>query len=80
MLWRPWIELTVRYDWLDNPGQAGQEFHAFTAGATVYAVNNIYGCRRSTRTSCTSTSCRIAPDIQDDVFLFAASLALEKSF
>ena len=28
MLWRPWIEASARYDWLDDPAQPGQQFHA----------------------------------------------------
>jgi hypothetical protein len=80
LLWRPWIELTVRYDWLDNPGQAGQEFHAFTAGATVYAVKQYLRLQALYTHKLHFDLFPNRPGIEDDVLLFAASLALEKSF
>jgi hypothetical protein len=80
MLWRPWIELTVRYDWLDNPGQAGQQFHAFTAGATVYAVKQYLRLQALYTHKLHFDLLPNRPDIQDDVLLFAASLSLEKTF
>ncbi len=80
MLWRPWIELSARYDWMNNAGQAGQQFHAFTAGATVYAVKQYLRLQALYTHKLHFDLLPNRPDIQDDVLLFAASLALEKNF
>jgi hypothetical protein len=37
MVWRPWLELSARYDFLWVPNEPRRRFHAATAGFTVYA-------------------------------------------
>jgi hypothetical protein len=36
MMWRPYLELEGRYDWLDVANDPRQRFHAITVGATAY--------------------------------------------
>ncbi|HEX6838766.1 MAG TPA: hypothetical protein VF334_19445 [Polyangia bacterium] len=80
MLWRPWIEVSARYDWMANPGQAGQQFHAVTAGLDLYGKKLLklqvlymhkfhYGFQAAG-----------APPISDDVLLFVGQLALEHAY
>ena len=39
MAWRPWLEVAARYDWLDDPLEPAQQFHAITAGLTGYVFD-----------------------------------------
>ena len=79
MLWRPWIEASARYDWLDNPRLAGQRFHALTVGANLYAWKQLLKVQalytRKFRYAITPVR-----EIEDDVFLLVGQLALEKMF
>ena len=79
ILWRPWIEASARYDWLDNPAQAGQRFSALTVGADVYAWKQLLKVQalytRKFRYAVTPVR-----EIEDDVFLLVGQLALERLF
>jgi hypothetical protein len=78
MLWRPWLELAARYDWLDNPHQAGQRFHAVTVGLTFYAFRQLLRLQALYTRKLHFAIAPTRPQIQDDVLLFAATLALER--
>ena len=80
MLWRPWIELSARYDWLSNPLQAGQTFHAFTAGLNVYAYRQYLKLQALYTRKFHYALLPNRPDIQDDIFLISAQISLERSF
>ena len=80
MLWRPWIEASVRYDWLDNPAQAGQRFHAVTGGVDFYGgtllkLQAVY----THKFHYGPEAVGVAP-VDDDVFLLVGQLALERTF
>jgi hypothetical protein len=79
MLLRPWLEVAARYDWLDEPAQAGQQFHAVTAGLTGY----IFDQRLRVQTLYTHKIHFGLPSgrsIPDDVLLFSGTLALDRIF
>jgi len=80
MLWRPWLELVARYDWLDEPYQPGQRFHGPTVGATFYAFRQLLRVQSLYTHKIHYGVAPGRPEIEDDVFLFAASFALEKLF
>lgn len=79
MAWRPWIELSARYDWLDNPRQPGQRFHAVTVGANVYAYRQLLKLQVLYTRKFHYALAPNRPDIMDDIFLFAAQLGLERT-
>jgi len=80
MLWRPWIEVSARYDWLDNPGQAGQRFHAVTAGLDLYGGRIVKLQALYTHKFHYGPEAIGAPPIDDDVLLFVGQLALARTF
>jgi hypothetical protein len=80
MLWRPWIEVSARYDWLDNPGQAGQRFHAVTAGLDLYGGKLLKLQALYTHKFHYGPMAVGAPAFDDDVLLFVGQLALERTF
>jgi hypothetical protein len=80
MLWRPWIEVAARYDWFDNPQQAGQRFHAATAGLNLYAWRLLKLQAVYTHKFHYGPVSPGAPDIDDDLFMFVGQLALERTF
>jgi len=80
MLWRPWIEVSARYDWLDNTGQAGQRFHAITGGVDVYGRKLLKLQALYTHKIHYGAEAVGAPSIDDDVFLVVGQLALERLF
>jgi hypothetical protein len=80
MLWRPWIEASARYDWLDNPLQAGQRFHAMTLGVTGYVGKMLMLQAMYTRNFHYGPTAEGVPGISDDVFLIVGQLALERTF
>jgi len=80
MLWRPWIEVSARYDWLDNPGQAAQRFHAVTAGLDVYGRKLLKLQVVYTHKWHNGPEAVGVPEISDDVLLFVGQLALERTF
>ena len=80
MLWRPWIEVSARYDWLDNPAQAGQRFHAVTAGVDVYAHRLLKVQALYTHKIHYGATSAGAPAIDDDTFLLVGQLALERTY
>jgi hypothetical protein len=80
MLWRPWIEVSGRYDWLDNPAQAGQRFHAMTVGLDLYGRKLLKLQALYTRKFHYGAMSAGAPEIADDVFLIVGQLALEHAF
>jgi len=80
MLWRPWLEVAARYDWLDEPHQPGQRFHAVTAGVTFYAFRQLLRVQSLYTHKIHYGVAASRPAIEDDVFMFAASFALEKAF
>ncbi len=80
MLWRPWIEVSARYDWFDNPAQAGQRFHAVTAGLDLYGGRLLKLQAVYTHKFHYGLAAVGAPDIDDDVFLLVGQLALERTF
>ena len=80
MLWRPWIEVSARYDWLDNPGQAGQRFHAVTAGLDLYGGRIVKLRALYTHKFHYGPEAIGAPPIDDDVLLFVGQLALARTF
>ncbi|HWE26446.1 MAG TPA: hypothetical protein VHB97_00510, partial [Polyangia bacterium] len=80
MLWRPWIEASARYDWLDNGGQAGQRFHAITAGVDLYGRKLLKLQAVYTHKFHYGAMSAGAPAIDDDVFLLVGQLALERTF
>jgi hypothetical protein len=80
MVWRPWIELSARYDWLDNPGQAGQRFHAVTAGLDLYGGRIVKLQALYTHKFHYGPEAVGVPPIDDDVLLFVGQLALARTF
>ncbi len=80
MLWRPRIEISARYDWLDNSGQAGQRFHAVTAGLDLYGTKLLKLQAVYSHKFHYGPMAVGAPSIDDDVFLFVGQLALERGF
>lgn len=80
MLWRPWIEVAARYDWLDSPQQAGQRFHAATAGLDLYGGKLLKLQALYTHKFHYGAMAAGAPDIDDDLFLFVGQLALEHTY
>ncbi|HXU74815.1 MAG TPA: hypothetical protein VN947_36210 [Polyangia bacterium] len=80
MLWRPWIEVSARYDWLDNPAQAGQQFHAVTAGLDLYGRKLLKLQALYTHKFHYGAMSAGAPPIDDDVFLLVGQLALERAY
>lgn len=80
MAWRPWLEVAARYDWLDDPGQAGQSFHALTAGLNVYAFRQYLRVQALYTHKLHYALVQGAPGIDDDLFLIAATLSLERAF
>jgi hypothetical protein len=80
MLWRPWIEVSARYDWLDNAGQAGQRFHAVTAGLDLYGRKLLKLQALYTHKFHYGPMSTGAPEIDDDVFLLVGQLSLERTF
>jgi len=79
MLWRPWIEVAARYDWMDSSLQPGQQFNAVTAGLSgfggrllklqlLYTHKFHYGIPPG------------RPEIADDLFLIVGQLALQRTF
>jgi len=80
MLWRPWIEVSARYDWFDNPGQAAQRFHAVTAGLDLYGRKLLKLQVVYTHKFHYGPMAVGVPDIDDDVLLFVGQLALERTF
>lgn len=80
MLWRPWIEASARYDWLDNPGQAGQRFHAVTAGIDLYGRKLVKLQLLYTHKFHYGPMSAGAPAIDDDVLLFVGQLSLARGF
>jgi hypothetical protein len=80
MLWRPWIEVAARYDWFDNPGQAGQRFHAATAGIDVYGGRLLKLQVLYTHKFHYGPVAVGAPELDDDVLLFVGQLALARTF
>ncbi|MCU1280506.1 MAG: Phosphate-selective porin [bacterium] len=79
MLWRPWIEASARYDWLDNPPQAGQRFHAVTAGVDLYGRKLLKLQLLYTHKFHYGAASAGAPPIDDDLFLLVGQLALERT-
>jgi hypothetical protein len=69
MLWRPWIELAARYEWLDDAHEPTQRFSALTAGVTVNPL------RQYLRLQAAYTRKFHYPisNIADDILLFAAT-------
>ena len=80
MLWRPWIEAAARYDWLDDPAQAGQQFHAVTVGLDVYGRKLLKLQALYTHKFHDGPMALGAPEISDDVFLLVGQLALERVY
>jgi hypothetical protein len=80
MLWRPWIEVSARYDWLDNPAQAGQRFHAVTAGLDLYGKKLLKVQALYTHKFHYGAMSAGAPAIDDDLFLLVGQLALERIY
>ena len=80
MLWRPWIEVSARYDWLDDPLQPGQRFHALTAGVDLYAGRLAKLQAVYTHKFHYGFMAAGAPAIDDDVFLLVGQLALERTY
>jgi hypothetical protein len=80
MVWRPWVELAARYDWLDEPHQPGQRFHGPTVGVTFYAFRQLLRVQSLYTHKIHYGVAASRPAIEDDVFLFAASFALERAF
>ena len=80
MLWRPWVEVAARYDWLSNPQQAGQTFHAVTAGFDLYGRKLLKLQALYTHKFHYGFAAAGARDIDDDVFLLMGQLALERNF
>jgi hypothetical protein len=79
MLWRPYVELSARYDWLDNPHLAGQRFHAITTGATLYAFKQLLKVQ-ALYTHKFRYAITPVREVQDDAFLLVGQLALERLF
>jgi hypothetical protein len=80
MAWRPWIEFSARYDWLDNPQQAGQQFHALTVGANLYAYRQLLKFQALYTRKFHYALLPGRPDIEDDIFLIAAQVGLERLY
>jgi hypothetical protein len=80
MLWRPWIEVAARYDWLSNPQQAGQQFHAITAGLDLYGGRLVKLQAMYTHKFHYGYVSPGAPEIDDDLFLLVGQLALERTW
>lgn len=80
MAWRPWIELSARWDWLANPQQAGQQFHAITVGTNVYAYRHFLKIQALYTRKFHYALLPGRPDVQDDIFLIAAQLGLERLY
>ena len=80
MLWRPWIEVSARYDWMDNPQQAGQSFHAVTTGLDLYGRKLLKLQALYTHKFHYGFMAAGAPELADDVFLIVGQLALEHTY
>ena len=80
MVWRPWIEVSARYDWLDDPSQAGQQFQAFTLGANVYAYRQFFKVQALYTHKFHYGLMPDRPEIDDDLFLLAGQIALQRDF
>ena len=80
MLWRPWIEVSARYDWMDDPQQAGQSFHAVTAGLDLYGRKLLKLQALYTHKFHYGFMAAGAPELADDVFLIVGQLALEHTY
>jgi hypothetical protein len=80
MLWRPWLEVTARYDWMDNPEQAGQAFHAVAAGLNVYAYKKYLRIQTQYTHKFHYDLLSTVPDIQDDIFLISGLIDFDRRF
>lgn len=80
MLWRPWLELSARYDWLDDAAEAGQQFHAATAGVNLYGRRLVKLQALYTHKFHYGAMSAGAPAIDDDLFLLVGQLSLEHGF
>jgi hypothetical protein len=77
MLWRPFIEVAARFDWFDNPYQAGQRLLGVTGGL------NLYGWRMLKLQAQYAHKIHYGPEpvpVEDDAFLLVGQLALERTF
>jgi hypothetical protein len=80
MLWRPWIDVAARYDWLDNPGQVAQRFHAVTAGFDMHARRLLELQAVYTHKLHYGPMAEGVPSVDDDVIMLVGQLALERTF
>lgn len=80
MLWRPWVEVAARYDWLDSPSQPGQRFHAISAGLDVYAWRQYLRVQAQYTHKLHADLPAAAPAVDDDLFLLTGTLSLERRF
>jgi hypothetical protein len=80
MLWRPWIELTARYDWMNDPGQAGQQFNAISAGLNVYAYKQYLRIQTQYAHKFHFNISSTVPDIKDDLFLISGMVDFDRNF
>jgi hypothetical protein len=79
MLWRPWIEVTARYDWMSSPHQAGQLFNAITAGLDLYGGRLLKLQALYTHKFHYDIPAG-RPDIDDDLFLLVGQLSMSRTF
>jgi hypothetical protein len=80
MLWRPWLEVSGRYDWMSDPGQAGQIFHAATAGLNVYAYKQYLRILAQYTHKFHYQLLPTVPDIHDDLFLISGQISFDRNF
>jgi hypothetical protein len=70
MLWRPYLELEGRYDWMDAASDPRQRFHAITAGLTGYAIGTLVKLQAAYSHKFHTTRA-----FDDDVLLLTVTLA-----
>lgn len=80
MVWRPRLELAARYDWFDNPSEAGQQFHALSTGLNLYAYGQYVRLQALYTHKFHYGLAGGAPEIRDDLFLLAATLSFAHGF
>ena len=80
MVWRPYLELSGRYDWMDDPGQAGQVFHSLSAGLNVYAYKKYLRVQAQYTHKFRYQLAPTAPDVEDDIMLLSGMISFDRNF